>query len=52
MQLASVIELLYLINIQKQNKHYLSMEDKTSYINVLGGEDAIADHFPSVSRKF
>ena len=51
LQTSSLIELIGLIDSQTQNKAYLSMEDiETTYMNMLGGPDALANHFPAYSR--
>ena len=53
MQISSLIELTNLIDLQTQNKAYLSIQDiETTYINMLGGTDNLDVHFPAYSRKW
>ena len=50
-QNACFIELVNLIDIQTKNKAYLSMEDiETTYVNMLGGPEALANHSPAFTR--
>ena len=53
MQIASLIELINLVDIQTQNKTYLSIDDiETTYINMLGGTEASDNHVPIFTRKW
>ena len=53
MQIASLIELINLVDIQTQNKAYLSIDDiETTYINMLGGIEALENHVPTFTRKW
>ena len=53
MQIASLIELINLVDIQAQNKAYLSIYDiETTYINMLGGTEASDNHVPTFTRKW
>lgn len=53
MQIVSLIELINLIDIQTQNKAYLSMDDiEMTYVNMLGGVEALESHVPTFTRKW
>jgi hypothetical protein len=53
LQIASLIALINLVDIQTQSKAYLSMEDiETTKINMLGGEDVLATHFLIFTRQW
>ena len=53
MQIASLIELINLVDIQTQNKAYLSIDDiETTYINMLGGTESSDNHVPTFTRKW
>ena len=52
-QIASLVELINLVDIQTQNKAYLSIDDiETTYINMLGGIEALENHVPTFTRKW
>jgi len=52
MQIASLIELINLVDIQTQNKAYLFIDDiERTYINMLGGTEALENHVRTVTRK-
>ncbi len=53
MQNACFIELVNLIDLLTKNKAYLSIEDvETTYINLLGGLEALANHSPAYTRQW
>ncbi len=53
MQNACFIELVNLIDLQTKNKAYLSIEDvEITYINLLGGLEALANHSPAYTRQW
>ena len=53
MQIASLIELIDLVDIQTQNRTYLSIDDiETTYINMVGGTEASDNHIPIFTRKW
>ncbi len=53
MQIASLIELINLVDIHTQNKAYLSINDvERTYINMLGGTEALENHVPTFARKW
>ena len=52
-QIASLIELINLVDNQTQNIAYLSIDDiETTYINMLGGTEASDNHVPTFTRKW
>jgi len=52
-QVASLIEVINLVDYITRQQTQLNMEEiETTYVNLLGGKDAIEHHVPSFSRKW
>jgi len=52
-QVASLIEVINLVDYLTRQQTQLSMEEiETTYVNLLGGKDALEHHVPSFSRKW
>ena len=52
-QVASLIELINLVDVITKQQTQLCMEEiETTYVNLLGGKDALEHHVPTFSRKW
>ena len=52
-QVVSLIELINLVDVLTKQQTQLRMEDiETTYVNLLGGKDALEHHVPTFSRKW
>jgi len=53
MQMACLIELINIVDIETQNKAYLPMDViETTYISMLGGSDEAEKHTPTLTRQW